>query len=275
MRSINFAINVATLSIAAMLATPAQAIENGPSPTLADIQKDGPYAVTTQQITGSGFRVGTIYVPTAAGKYAVMAISPGFGAAQSSMQKMGQRLATHGFVVVTISTNTLLDFAASRASQLLAVLKAVTTAQTGPVAGKVDASRQAVGGWSMGGGGALEAAAAAPDLKATVAFAPWDFSATKFKSIKIPTCIIGATGDQTAPVSQYAQRYYNAIPSTVTKMLAVIKGLDHFFPTTASEPSSYTNISWMKRFADGDMRYSQFLNAQDPAEVSLTSTGPF
>lgn len=275
MRSIQYSLCAIMLSVAALTATSAHAVENGPMPTLADIQKEGPYTVATQSITGTGFRSGTIYVPTAPGTYAVVAMSPGFGAVEGWIKNMGQRLATHGFVVVTIQTNTLLDFAGSRASQLLAVLKAVTSQKTGIVAGKVDESRQVVAGWSMGGGGALEAAALAPGLKASVAFAPWDFSAAKFNAIEIPTCIIGATGDTTAPVSMHAQKFYDAIPAKVPKMLAVIQGSNHFFPATASEPASYTNISWVKRFADGDMRYSPFLNAKDPAEASLTSTGPF
>jgi triacylglycerol lipase len=275
MRSMPHALSALTLGLAALTAVPALAVQNGPTPTLADLQQDGPYAVTTQSLAGSGFRSGTIYVPTAAGTYAVVAVCPGFVSGESSMTAISKRLATHGFVVVTIATNTLLDFPSSRASQLLAALKAVTAVKTGAVAGKIDTSRQVVSGWSMGGGGTLEAAAATPGLKAALAYAPWDLSSTQFKSIQVPTAIIGATGDVIAPVATFSQNFYNAIPASVSKLLAVIQGSSHFFPTTASEPASYTNISWMKRFADDDTRYGVFLDTKDPVEASLTSTGPF
>ena len=78
-----------------------------------------------------------------------------------------------------------------------------------------------------------------------------------------------------APVASHSQKFYDAIPSTTPKMLPVINGADHFFPTKASEPASYNNISWTKRFADGDTRYSQFLNGQDAALSNFTSNGPF
>ncbi|RZI85727.1 MAG: alpha/beta hydrolase [Rubrivivax sp.] len=263
-----------TLGLLALAST-AQAVQNGPTPTLADLKKDGPYAVTSQTVAGNGFGGGTVYSPNTAGKYALVAVCPGFVSAQSSMTEMGRRLATHGFVVVTIATNTPFDFPSSRATQLLAALKTVAALNTGAVAGKVDTSRQVVSGWSMGGGGTLEAAGITPGLVAGVAFAPWHTSTAKMTSLTVPVAIIGGTSDTIAPVSGHSQKFYDAIPKTTKKMLGVITGADHFFPTKASEPTSYSNISWVKRFADGDTRYSPFLTGQDAAWASFVSTGPF
>lgn len=276
MNALKMSLSALTLGVLALTATaPAQAVENGPVPTLDAIKKDGPYAVTAQKIAGNGFGSGTIYVPNTAGQYAVVAVCPGFVSGESSMTAISKRLATHGFVVVTIATNTLFDLPTSRATQLLAALKTVTAMTTGAVAGKMDTSRQVVSGWSMGGGGTLEAAASTPGLKAAVAYAPWNLSATKYKTLKVPSLIIGATGDVIAPVSAHSQKFYDAIPATTSKELAVIQGSSHFFPNTAFEPASYRNISWVKRFADSDTRYGQFLNDKDPAEASMVSTGPF
>ena len=261
--------------MALTVSSAALAVQNGPTPTLADLQKDGPYAVSSQVVSGTGFGGGTVYSPTAAGKYALVAVCPGFISAQSSMTGLSKRLATHGFVVVAITTNTMFDFPSSRATQLLAALKTVAAVTTGAVAGKVDTSRQVVAGWSMGGGGTLEAAGVTPGLVAAVAYAPWDLSTTKMTKITVPTAIIGGSSDVVAPVSGHAQKFYDAIPKTTSKMLPVIDGASHYFPTTASEPTSYSNISWVKRFADGDTRYSQFLNGTDKALSSFTSTGPF
>lgn len=243
--------------------------------SLDELKKDGPYAISAQSLPASGFGKGTLYSPNTPGKYALVAVCPGFVSAESSITEISKRLATHGFVVVTIGTKTLLDFPSSRASQLLAALKAASAVTTGPAAGKIDATRQVVAGWSMGGGGTLEAAAATPGLKAAVAYAPWNLSSTKYKAIRVPSAIIGGTADTVASVASHAQPFYNAIPSTTPKLLGVIQGADHFFPNQVFEPASYTNIAWVKRFADGDTRYGDFLRGQDAAWASFVSNGPF
>lgn len=263
----------ATLGLAA--APAAFAASNGPDPTLASLQVDGPYRLSSQPVKGSGFGGGTVYTPDAPGTYALVALCPGFLGSQRDMQAMGMRLATHGFVVVTINTLTLVDFPSSRATQLLAALKTVSALTTGQVAGKIDRTRQAVGGWSMGGGGALEAASTTPQLSAAVAFAPWDDSSTKMKENRVPTAIIGGSADTVAPVKEHSAVFYAAIPKRTPKLLGVIRDADHGFPATTTEPASYMHISWMKRFADGDIRYSPFLLGDDPALSAFITNGPF
>eukprot|EP01035_Chromulina_nebulosa_P063902 gene63902-87397_t len=98
----------------------AHAATNGPDPTLASLTVDGPYALSSQPVKGSGFGGGTVYTPNAPGTFALVALCPGFLGSQRDMQAMGMRLATHGFVVVTINTLTLVDFPSSRATPLLA-----------------------------------------------------------------------------------------------------------------------------------------------------------
>jgi triacylglycerol lipase len=249
------------------------AVENGPAPTLSSIQVEGPYAVSTQTVRGTGFGGGTVYSPNTAGKYAVVAVCPGFTATQSSIAAISRRLATHGFVVVTINTNSTYDFPPSRANQLLAALRTVTALTTGPVAGKMDITRQAVAGWSMGGGGTMLAAGMTPGLKAGVAFAPWSQSNNVSRSA-VPMSYLAGTADSVAPASTMANVFYTATPATTKKMLGVIRGATHQFPNTASQPASYTQVAWMKRFLDGDTRYSQFLNG-DTRFDTFKSTGAF
>jgi len=248
----------------------------GPDPTEASISADGPFAVTTQTVAaGSGFGGGTIYVPNTAGTYALIAFCPGFTATQTSIAVMGRRLATHGFVVITINTNSTNDNPASRATQLIAALNNVAGLTTGPVAGKVDTNRRGVTGHSMGGGGSLIASRDNPSLKGAVPLAPWSFD-TNFSNDKVPTEITGGQNDSTAPVSQHSQKFYNSIPTTTPKILAVIRGAGHGFPqdNPANQPASKYQIAWFKRFADGDTRYSQFL-VTDSRLSAFTSNGPF
>lgn len=251
----------------------ALAVENGPAPTLASIQADGPYAVSTQTVSGSGFGGGTVYSPNTAGKYAVVAVCPGFTATQSSIAAISRRLATHGFVVATINTNSTFDFPPSRANQLLAALRTVTALTTGPAAGKMDTTRQSVAGWSMGGGGAMLAAGMTPGLKSGVAFAPWSQS-NNVSNSAVPMSYLAGTADNVAPANTMASAFYNATPAATKKMLGVIRGATHQFPNTASQPASYTQVAWIKRFADGDARYSQFLNGDSRFET-FRSTGAF
>lgn len=256
----------------------AHAVQNGPNPTLEGIKADGPYAVSSQALSGSGkpFSRATVYSPNTPGAYAVIAVCPGYVSAETAIQQLGRRLATHGFVVVTIQTKSLFNWPSSRATQLLAALQATTQLTTGPAAGKMDATRMAVAGWSMGGGGALEAAGKTPALKAALAWAPWHTSTTDISKIVMPASITVGTADSVASLEGHSQKFYNAIPASTRKMLGVIEGADHFvYSGKVVEPISYTNIAWTKRFVDGDTRYSPFLPAAQVDWASFTSNGPF
>jgi dienelactone hydrolase len=262
-----------TLAVIAMsvfsLSTLAQAV------SVDDLKKDGPFEISSQAIQGSGFSRGTLYTPNQSGQYALAVVCPGFISPEASMTDIGKRMATHGFAVAVITTKTLFDFPASRAAQILAALKAASAVSTGPAAGKIDTARLIASGWSMGGGGALEAAAATPKLKAAIAYAPWNSSATKYRTITVPSAIIGGDIDSIAPVASHSQKFYDAIPAGTKKMLGVLKDSNHFFPNSASEPASQTNISWAKRFADDNAEYGQFLTGKDVNWASFASNGPF
>jgi predicted dienelactone hydrolase len=80
--------------------------EKGPDPTVSALEASrGPFTIrttTVSRLSASGFGGGTIYYPTSPGSYGAVAVSPGFTAYQSSISWIGERLASHGFVVITI-----------------------------------------------------------------------------------------------------------------------------------------------------------------------------
>jgi triacylglycerol lipase len=271
----SWAIGLCFLALASFAQAQSNPFQKGPDPTSASIAADGPFAVTTQTVRGNGFGGGTIYSPNTAGTYALVAFCPGFTATQSSIAVMGRRLATHGFVVVTIDTNSTFDQPASRATQLMAALNTVAAVTTGPVAGKVDSTRRVLSGWSMGGGGTLIAAKNNPSLKAAVGLAPWS-SDKNFSNEQVPAAIIGGSSDTIAPPSSHSTVFYNSIPNSTKKLLAIISGASHFFPgdNPANQPASKYQIAWVKRFADNDTRYSQFL-VTDSRLSTFASNGPF
>lgn len=250
------------LSLAALVAQgQSNPLAKGPDPTNASIQTTGPFALTTQTVArGSGFGGGTLFVPTAPGTYAVVAFCPGFTATRSSIQTLSSRLASFGFIVIAMDTNTTLDFPPSRGTQLLAALQRVASLTTGPVAGKVDPSRRVVAGWSMGGGGTLYASLNNPSLKAAVGFAAFSFD--QIFNSSVPQLLLGAQNDNVAPVVLHSIPFFLGLPNATPKVFVSITGAEHNFPTAATpnQPASKFQIAWTKRFADNDTRYQPFVN---------------
>ncbi|SCG46316.1 cutinase [Micromonospora echinaurantiaca] len=259
---------VATVLAAAgvLAAAPAQAADNpyerGPAPTAALLEASrGPFATASQSVSSlsvSGFGGGVIYYPTSTseGTFGAIAISPGYTAAWSSISWLGPRIASHGFVVIGIETNSRLDQPDSRGRQLLAALDYLV--QRSSVRGRIDGTRLAVAGHSMGGGGSLEAAVSRPALQAAVPIAPWNLDKT-WSDVRVPTLIIGGESDSIAPVSSHSVPFYNSIPASSEKAYLELNGASHFFPQTVNTPTGRQMVAWLKRFVDNDTRYEPFL----------------
>lgn len=261
------------------LATAAQAVEIGPAPTTSSVQATGPFAISSQTISGFGRPYGgaTVYSPNTAGKYSIVAFCPGFTATRSSVDVMARRLASHGFIVAAMDTESTQDQPSSRATQIVAVLNDLAALNSGAAAGKVDPNRRVATGHSMGGGGTLIAATNNPStIDAAIALAPWNSSTTNFSGDRVPTAIIGGQNDNVAPVNQHSIPFYNSMTQN-EKLICIESGEDHFFPqeNPADQPSSAIQISWAKRFADQDLRYSSIAATRWSACSSFASTAPF
>ncbi|NEY31306.1 alpha/beta hydrolase [Streptomyces sp. PRKS01-65] len=256
----------AIAGLATTLSPSASAAENpyerGPAPTTASIEASrGPYAVSQTSVSSlsvTGFGGGTIYYPTstADGTFGAVAISPGYTARQSSIAWLGPRLASQGFVVFTIDTNTTSDQPASRGRQLLAALDYLT--ERSSVRNRIDATRLGVMGHSMGGGGALEAAKSRPSLQAAIPLTAWNLDKT-WPEIQTPTLLVGADGDTIAPVSSHSEPFYQSLPSSLDRAYLELNNASHFTPNRSNTTIAKYSISWLKRFIDNDTRYEQFL----------------
>ena len=106
------------LSLVLVTSTEARAADNpferGPAPTNSSIEATrGSFAVSETSVSSlvGGFGGGTIYYPTStsAGTFGAVVISPGYTGTQSSISWLGPRLASQGFVIFTIDTNTIYD----------------------------------------------------------------------------------------------------------------------------------------------------------------------
>lgn len=258
----------ATTLVAALVAAPADPAlaanpyERGPAPTTAGIEAArGSFAIaqiTVARSSVSGFGGGTIYYPTSTdeGTFGAVAAVPGFTASQSSVAWYGPRLASQGFVVITIDTLSTLDQPASRGTQLLAALDYLTTSSA--VRTRIDATRLGVMGHSMGGGGSLAASRTRPSLQASIPLAPYH-STKNWSADTVPTLIIGAESDSVAPVASHAEPFYTSLPASSDKAYLELNNASHSAPTSTNVTIAKYSISWLKRFIDNDTRYEQFL----------------
>lgn len=244
--------------------------QRGPNPTTSSLEASrGPYSVRTISVSSysaSGFGGGTIHYPTGTtGRMGVIAVVPGYVSYESSIDWWGPRIASHGFVVITIGTNSIYDQPDSRARQLDAALDHVvaeSNRSSSPINGMVDGNRRGVIGWSMGGGGALKLSADDPSIKASIPQAPWYSSSYAFRGITTPTLIIACENDSVAPINSHASPFYNAIPSSTDKAYLRINRGSHSCANSGNSNSDVLGkygVAWMKRFLDEDTRYSQFL----------------
>ena len=286
-RTVTIAAGSAAIAAAGFVATvPSSAADNpfqrGPDPTLASIQATtGPFAVSTTTVarnaTGGGFGGGTIYFPTdtSQGTFGAVVIAPGFTERQNAISWLGPRLASQGFVIFTIDTNSTFDQPTARSTEMLAALDFLT--QQSSVRTRVDANRLGVSGHSMGGGGTLEASRTRPSLKAAVPMAPWD-QTKNFSADTVPTLIVAAQNDNVAPVNQHARPFYNSLSTAQPKMYLELAGASHNTVNSPNVTQAQYEIAWLKRFIDNDTRFTQFLCPTPSTSSTISSvqnTCPF
>jgi len=232
----------------------------GPDPTEASVTASlGPFTTASTAVPDvAGFGGGVIHYPTTTsqGTFGAVAVAPGFLASSANYAWMGPRLASQGFVVFLINTDSRTDQPPSRGTQLLAALDYLVT--TSSVRTRVDASRLAVAGHSMGGGGTLAAAATRPSLQAAIPLQPWHTDKT-WPEVTVPTMIIGAEADTTAPVANHSELFYQSIPTTTEKAYLELNNAEHRVGTTGDVTQAKFMIVWLKRYVDNDTRYEQFI----------------
>lgn len=253
----------------------ADTYQRGPDPTVATVSAtNGPFATTSASVpAGNGFNGGTVYYPTdtSLGTWGAVVIVPGYSALFSAEEAwMGPRLASFGFVVMGMETNTRTDGVDLRATQVLAALDYLT--QKSSVRTRVDPSRLAVMGHSGGGAGVLVAAGKRPSLKAVIGLAPGAPGTVKVSDITVPTLFVGGQTDPTVTPS-YLDNLYAGLPATTPSAYVQLTGADHLYFTKANNNEIRRLVPWLKIFLDNDTRYTQFMcpKLQDNTGVSKYS----
>ncbi|WP_201583485.1 dienelactone hydrolase family protein [Psychrobacter jeotgali] len=233
--------------------------------TLADTQANGPFSVTAKPVprqAASGFGGGTIFYPNhteGCGLLGGIAVIPGYVSYENSIKWWGPRLASWGFVVITINTNSIYDNPDSRATQLSAALDHIFTDST--VGNMVDRNRLGVIGWSMGGGGALRLATDRRDIRAIMPLAPYHDKG--YEEVKTPTLVIACEHDRIASNKKYTNIFYDKL--TGPKMKVEVNNASHFCPSYRFNEKllSKPGIAWMQRYINDDTRFDKFLCANE------------
>lgn len=254
----------------ACIASAAQAQLHGPDPTVASLEAAaGPYAVAAAKVgSPSGYGAATVYYPTVRteGQFGVVVLAPGFLAIQNYYKWLAERVASHGFVVVTVNFNSVFDQPEPRGAQMGKALQQVVSlskTMTTPYYGVVDVNRQAAMGHSMGGGGTLAASRDNPALKAAVALAPWHTTKT-WSTVQVPTLIVADEKDNIAPNDTHSIPFYQSFNAALPSAYIELAGADHLCGIQISATKCKTSlakysIAWLKRFVDGDTRYTPFV----------------
>lgn len=205
---------------------------------------------------------------------------PGFMATQQSVIGWARYLASRGFIGMTIGTNSLYNLPHLRANALIDGMETIRQENNragSPLFQRIDTSSVAVGGWSMGGGGAQLAAKIDPRIKAVIAFAPWlDVNTLVPADLNhsSPVLILSGQIDPVAPPAQHADVHYNYTPNSTSKLLFEIAGGDHnsaLYPITGNGDLGNVAFAWLKLYLDDNDCYCGMLSV-DSLDQNLTAS---
>lgn len=218
---------------------------------------------------GDDYDGATVYYPVLSKKkLQSIVFVPGYKATQKSVSLWAKYLAERGYVTMTIGTNALKDSPALRAKALVDGMETIreeNKRKGSPLFKKLDTKSIAVGGWSMGGGGAQLAASLDERIKAVIAITPWLYP----KNLKetdlehnVPVLILSGQVDPTAPPQRHSDLHYEYTPATTKKMLYEVKEGNHstpLYPNTGNGDLGNITYAWLGLYLKGEDCYVNML----------------
>jgi dienelactone hydrolase len=230
---------------------------------------------------GDDYKDATLYFPiNNTENLKSIILVPGYQATQSSVALWAEYLAKRGIVSMTIGTNSLNDLPAIRADALIDAMETIREENervSSPLYHKIDINNIAVGGWSMGGGGAQLAAKIDSSIKAVLSITPWLWPNTLSEldlNHNTPVLIISGEVDPIAPNNQHSNVHYNYTPNSTPKLLFEVSEADHNIPLDPSIGNGdLGNVAyaWLQLFLYGDMCYCELLET-DLLDQNLTAS---
>lgn len=201
----------------------------------------------------------------------LIAFSPGYRASQDMYDWWGPALASLGYATMIFDTKTPTDSQAARKQALIAAvdfLKGENTRQGSPLLGKLDTSKVALMGHSMGGGAALQAANEMNDtvdavipLSLYCCEAGQSFSGD-FSSLSVPSLLFASSEDTVAPPEGHARTLFDSIGGSTAKAYVEFSSGDHMLAANGG-PDLATlgklSLAWLKIHLDGKDSLAKFI----------------
>ncbi len=226
------------------------------------------------EINAEAFAGATIFYPLTLSFDAPMGglvLAPGFRASQSNYDWWGPALASLGYAVMIIDTNSPTDGLEARKQALIAgvsFLKDQNSNPDSPLNGKFDTSRVAIMGHSMGGGAALAAAAEmGEEIRAVIPLAPYccepggSFSGD-FSALGTPALIIASAVDEVAPPAEHARMLYDNLADGNKLYMEFAEGNHMLVANGGSDLATIGKftLAFLKVFLEGKENLRSFIS---------------
>jgi dienelactone hydrolase len=228
------------------------------------------------------FAGGTVFYPLTLSFDApvgLIVFVPGFRASQGMYDWWGPALASFGYAVMIIDTNTPSDSQAARKSAAIAAidfLKAENSREGSPLLGKLDLEKVALMGHSMGGGAVLQAAAElGNELDAVIPLSlyccePGQSFSGNYSALAVPSLIFASSEDTVAPPAGHAKLLFDSINPNTPKAYIEFAAGDHMIAANGG-PDLATQgrmtLAWLKIHLENKTNLTRFI-ANDDAKFS-------
>lgn len=202
-----------------------QPTSGGSLPAVDSVEKDGPFATTIDKNAGAN---SWVFRPMELGKggvkHPVFVWGTGATASPNDYAPDMPRVASHGFIVIS-PNSTMVSAAMLKAS--LDWILAQNDVKDSMYYQKIDTSKVAMGGHSLGSVGTFDAEAMETRLTTSIHIAGGSFDGMGSSKVKTPTAYIcGGNGDIAAP--QCATDFMNATKPTFYSVLTGVGHVDAF-----------------------------------------------
>jgi dienelactone hydrolase len=229
------------------------------------------------------FDAATVYYPTGSdGPFPATTMSGGWTNTKEDMIWICEKLVQEGFIVICFTPQRrwlALPYIWERgANASYRMLEEENKNPKSPIHGKVDTDRIAMSGFSMGGGGVINAANYnVTGVKVTVAMAPWELCTirpmvacdSETEDIKTPIFIFGGTKDLLVYDNEI-NNMYETLPNRTEKLGVIFEGMNHgdlFGPDSNRKPEREKvapyMIAFLKVYLTGDSSYQTYLDGAE------------
>lgn len=252
---------------------------------------DGPYSVSSISESdglrnGPDYNEGVVYYPLdIEGPLPTIIIIPGFSNYVWQIESWGPYLASYGIVTMFVNVNNIFHTHEYRSAALLDGLTTIREENfrdESPLFSSLNLEKLAVGGYSMGGGGAQLAAQQDTSINAVVALSAHLNNSSSSLLNQTPILFISGELDVIAPNNIHTNIFYNNTPDTVDKLLFEIDNGSHFTVMAPGNNQAMGQkiVYWIEKYIDDDdsncntlievpFTASQFLTNLECEEVLL------